>query len=239
MNRSASNRLHRLETWQHEQRRRADPQERRRRAEAAEAAGTASLKQYALVYADDVAWLREQLFDCTPLILAFEKTGRYPTSPACALAYPPDVEVPEHVSDQQFMFAKDASAPQRHTYMGGEYRPEGRRDAALLLLALGKHDGIAMRRRIWVQSDGDGWQLRPAVMEAAAHCGPSIKDAEEIAKRPRRPFGVPSQDDCIIWEEVCQDPCGGTPWISYAEVARSSPVTWCTTVDPSSLLFRP
>lgn len=219
MSSSALKRVQRLESWQAERRRQRQPQEALRRALAADVAGRASLKQYALIYADEVAELTEVMFMYAPVILACEKTGRYCWSPAAAVAYPPDVELPEHVVLEFWVARARASAAERHSYVAGGYRAEGRREAALQLLALGDEGASKLRRRVWT-TDGAVWTLSTAVMEAAGSYGYTIDEAEAFFGEPVSDVDEAGPNGDSIVMDVAKDPRDGLLWIPWTEVAR-------------------
>jgi hypothetical protein len=136
-----------------------------------------------------------------------------------ALAYPPDIELPEHVVLEFAGARMWASGPDRHSYVGGGYQAEGRKEAALMLLALGDQGAIELRRRVWT-AVSDTWVLSPEVIEAARshHC--SLADAERAIGQPIPPADDAEPDDDTTTVRWTENPEDGTVWVDFLEVAR-------------------
>lgn len=227
MIRSAYSRLQQLEKQEEVRRRLQDPEERLRRAVAADEAGTASMEQYSLVHSDNIPSWQEWLCAYTPVMVACEQVGRYFPSPLTALAYPPTVDLPAHVFDHFYSFRARATSSlrtqeeqQRHSWLADGYTADGRRDAAFVLLILGDDDGMQMRRRVWEEQPG-GWVLEPATREAARRDGFTLEVAKVVFGEPIWEASVnesPSVEE--PWLEAFYDPDDDAMWIPYREAAR-------------------
>jgi len=148
-------------------------------AEGRISAATASVGDYATVFADVIAGHQDEFLAQTPFMVAVTNSPiRHRNTPDFALAYPPDRLIPPEVQAhfdelvETFEFDVEEGLSQGWNRKGTpqEYRTsvaELRSGVAGLLLACGGFDGVALRKRIWVIED-DQWVLIPEVWAAAS-----------------------------------------------------------------------
>jgi hypothetical protein len=123
---------------------------RLRRALAACENGTAHLDQYAMIFEETVEASRMQIFASVPALVAREDAGGRLT-PESALAYPPQVPLPDAVArqvDDLFAFFTSPSITPLATEGPRAAFAWWRAKDAALALALGV-DALELRHRAW------------------------------------------------------------------------------------------
>lgn len=145
--------------------------------EEAVIAGTASLDEYAEVFADSIAKLQQHVIsEAVGIVAVVHSPYPHPLVPKNALAYPPDRPLPEYWRDQLAYYERRASGPVETDDIAAHRRRDGfgvlnpptRAEAAAVHLSMGGHEARGMRETVW-RCDGGFWTVTPEVWMAAEH----------------------------------------------------------------------